>query len=284
MAQIPKKRIDTGEVGNASTGDILFDGGNKINDVFDSLYDTFGDQRLNSVNNGVGRQTLHATGYYQKHPRQFYSGAPVELGTMHDIDTTAGVLTVILPKGKVGEGVVLINSNGSFSTSTPLNIRTQAGDSIVGHTNEASITQPFSKVTVWCTAVEGARVTWRVGVESMFVDTTTPLDRTLNINTQGSNVKIASKTEYTTIKLLTSASNTNGSKMRSSEVLLMIDAKENKVYSTEYAVLNKGDDDLYSVRYFIGTGENIYAEYKATSENVRLSVKAIDTIKIGTAT
>ncbi|HCN7863601.1 TPA: baseplate wedge tail fiber connector [Escherichia coli] len=284
MAQVPKKRIDTGTVGNPSTGDILYDGGNKINDNFDSIYDAFADQRFKDVDHGVGRMVIHATGYYQKHPRQSYAGSAVEIGSLHDIDTTQGALIAILPKAKVGEGVVFINSNGSFSTTTPLNIRTQAGDSISGYSGDAIITQPFSKVTVWCTAVEGSRATWRLGIESMFTDTTTPLDKTVNVTGVATNVAIAAKTEYVSIKLLTTASNTSGSKMRSSETLLMIDSKAGKVYATEYAVLQKTEDELYTVRYFIGSGDKVYAEYKATGENIRLAVKAVDTIKIGVAT
>ncbi|QBO62298.1 putative baseplate wedge tail fiber connector [Escherichia phage vB_EcoM_G2248] len=284
MAQVPKKRIDTGTVGNPSTGDILYDGGNKINDNFDSIYDAFADQRLKEIDHGAGRMVIHATGYYQKHPRQSYAGSAVEIGSLHDIDTTQGALIAILPKAKVGEGVVFINSNGSFSATTPLNIRTQAGDSISGYSGDAVITQPFSKVTVWCTAVEGSRVTWRLGIESMFADTTTPLDRTVNVTGVATNVAIAAKTEYVSIKLLTTASNTTGSKMRSSETLLMIDARAGKVYATEYAVLQKTEDELYTVRYFIGSGDKVYAEYKATGENIRLAVKATDTIKIGVAT
>ncbi|WWV92367.1 baseplate wedge tail fiber connector [Escherichia coli phage phiS] len=284
MAQVPKKRIDTGTVGNPSTGDILYDGGNKINDNFDSIYDAFADQRFKDIDHGVGRMVIHATGYYQKHPRQSYAGSAVEIGSLHDIDTTQGALIAILPKAKVGEGVVFINSNGSFSTTTPLNIRTQAGDSISGYSGDAVITQPFSKVTVWCTAVEGSRVTWRLGIESMFTDTTMPLDKTVNVTGVATNVAIAAKTEYVSIKLLTTASNTSGSKMRSSETLLMIDSKAGKVYATEYAVLQKTEDELYKVRYFIGSGDKVYAEYKATGENIRLAVKAVDTIKIGVAT
>lgn len=284
MAQVPKKRIDTGTVGNPSTGDILYDGGNKINDNFDSIYDAFADQRLKEIDHGAGRMVIHATGYYQKHPRQSYAGSAVEIGSLHDIDTTQGALIAILPKAKVGEGVVFINSNGSFSATTPLNIRTQAGDSISGYSGDAVITQPFSKVTVWCTAVEGNRVTWRLGIESMFTDTITPLDRTVNVTGVATNVAIAAKTEYVSIKLLTTASNTTGSKMRSSETLLMIDARAGKVYATEYAVLQKTEDELYTVRYFIGSGDKVYAEYKATGENIRLAVKATDTIKIGVAT
>lgn len=284
MAQIPKKRIDTGTVGNPSTGDILYDGGNKINDNFDSLYDAFADQRFKDIDHGVGRMVIHATGYYQKHQRQSYAGSAVEIGSLHDIDTTQGALIAILPKAKVGEGVVFINSNGSFSATTPLTIRTQAGDSIAGYANDATITQPFSKVTVWCTAIEGNRLTWRVGIESMFTDTTTPLDKTVNVTGVATNVAIAAKTEYNTIKLITTASNTSGTKLRSSETLLMIDAKAGKVYATEYGVLETAEEELYTVRYFIGSGDKVYAEYKAVGENIRLAVKATDTVKIGVAT
>ena len=227
MALTTKKRIDTGVVGNPSTGDILYDGGNKINDNFDAIFDAFGDQRLKDVDHGAGRQVIHATGYYQKKSRQSYAGSPVDIGSLHDIDTTQGAIIAILPKAKVGEGVVFINSNGSLSTNTPLTIRTQAGDSLSGFAGDATITQPYSRISVWCTAVEGTRCTWRVGIESMFVDNTTPLDRTVNVTAVASNVAIVSKNEYNTIKLVTVASNVAGNKMQSSETLLMIDAKNN---------------------------------------------------------
>lgn len=284
MAQTPKQRISTGIIGNASSGDILYDGGNKINDNFDAIYDAFADQRFKDIDHGVGRMVIHATGYYQKHTRQSYAESAVEIGSLHDIDTSQGAMIVILPKAKVGEGVVFINSNGSFSTTTPLNIRAQAGDSIAGYANDATITQPFSKVTVWCTAIEGNRLTWRVGIESMFTDTTTPLDKTVNVTGVATNVAIAAKTEYNTIKLITTASNTSGTKLRSSETLLMIDAKAGKVYATEYGVLETAEEELYTVRYFIGSGDKVYAEYKAVGENIRLAVKATDTVKIGVAT
>lgn len=284
MAQTPKQRIDRGVVGNPSTGEILYDGAGKINDNFDAIYDAFADQRFKDIDHGVGRMVIHATGYYQKHTRQSYAGSAVEIGSLHDIDTSQGAMIVILPKAKVGEGVVFINSNGSFSTTTPLNIRAQAGDAIVGYSGDTAITQPYSKVTVWCTAVEGNRVTWRIGIDSMFSDTTIPVDRTVNVTGVATNVAIASKTEYQTIKLLTTANNTSGTKMRCSETLLLIDAKAGKVYATEYGVLQKTEDELYTVRYFIGSGDKVYAEYKAVGENIRLAVKATDTVKIGVAT
>lgn len=35
--------IDIGEIGNVFIGDILFDGGNKINSDFNVIYNVFGD-------------------------------------------------------------------------------------------------------------------------------------------------------------------------------------------------------------------------------------------------
>lgn len=282
MVQTPKKRIDTGTVGNASTGDILYDGGEKINSNFDELYNTFGDRRLFETDKGVGKQTLHATGYYQKLARSEYAGQPVELGSLHDIDTASGTLSLILPKGRVGEGVEIINSNGSFSTTNSLNIRPQAGDAILGHQSSVNITQPYSRVLVWCVSVVGNKSTWRIGVESMFTDTTTPLDKTVNVTQNETNVAICGKGEYNTVKLITSATNAAGTKIRSAETLLMIDAKAGNVYSTEYAALEHGGE-MYSVRYFIGAGDMVYAGFTATGDNVRVAVKAVDTVKIGAA-
>ena len=61
-----KKVIDVGEVGNASTGDILYAGGVKINQNYDAIYNAFGDQRLFAAGSGEGSQKIHATSYYQK--------------------------------------------------------------------------------------------------------------------------------------------------------------------------------------------------------------------------
>lgn len=58
-----KTLIDTGIKGNSSTGDILYDGGEKLNINMDSLWNVFGDYRLyDETTHGQGRQTLHAIG------------------------------------------------------------------------------------------------------------------------------------------------------------------------------------------------------------------------------
>ena len=51
--QTPKQLIDVGEIGNASTGDILFDGGVKINNDINAIYNAFGDQRKMATANGT---------------------------------------------------------------------------------------------------------------------------------------------------------------------------------------------------------------------------------------
>lgn len=66
--QTGKKLIDVGQIGNPSTGDPLYDGGVKLNEMVTNIYNAFGDVRLLTANNGVGTMLLHATGYYQKLP------------------------------------------------------------------------------------------------------------------------------------------------------------------------------------------------------------------------
>ena len=283
MLQIPKKRIDVGQVGNASTGDILFDGGEKINNGLDALYNTFGDYRMFAANNGVDNQVLHGTGYYQKHARTYYASNPVDLGSLHDIDTLAGSLSIILPKGKAGEGIYCINSNGSISTNTPLTIRPQAGDTIEGYPSDAVITAPYSRIVVWCKSVEAGRSTWKIGIQSMFEVHTVPVDKTVNLTTAPTNILIAGKSEFNTIKLMISAMSPDGATLKSSETLIMVDQKTNDVLSTEYAILKNTDSELYKLRYFVGVGDMLYLEASAVSGNVRFAVKAIETIKIGAA-
>lgn len=77
--QNKKRLIDVGEIGNASTGDIIFNGGVKINEVFSDLYNVFGDRRLLKGNDGQNLMILHGTGYYQKLPRSEYT-TEIEVG------------------------------------------------------------------------------------------------------------------------------------------------------------------------------------------------------------
>lgn len=282
MLQATKKRIDVGVIGNPSTGDILYDGGVKLNVVIDALYNTFGDYRqYSSASEGADSQILYATGYYQKLSRQYYAGNTIDIGSMHDADTSGGALTMTLPNAKLGEGCIFINSNGSISPANPLIIRPQAGESILGTSGSLTITAPYARVMVWCTKNEGSEKYWEYGITPMFGNSLMPVEKTILATVTPTNIRIAGKNEYSAIKLLVAARNTAGTVFKNSEYLISVDTVTNSVLNTEYAVLKNTSDELYSIRFFIGVGDNVYAEVTSLSGQVRFSIKAIDTINIG---
>ena len=148
MLQEPKELIDIGEIGNTATGDILYDGGEKLNKVINALYNTLSDYRLTALNDGIGKSVLHATGYYQKHPRSYYT-QPIDIGSLHDINVNDGTLTIRLPKALLGEGVVLANINGSITDKLKAIIVPNVSD-IDGVFDNLTLTKPFTKVTLFC--------------------------------------------------------------------------------------------------------------------------------------
>lgn len=285
FSQTAKQVIDVGEVGNASTGDILYDGGVKINDNFDAVYNAFGDQRLYSTSDGEASQKVYATGYYQKLPVVDYVASSVENGTCHDIDTTAGAVTVRLSKGKLGESVYFINSNGTFSKSKPLVI--DADDSFSDGTTSLTVTYPFSTIQVWCTAVAAdGTATWRYKVGSMFGNTYLPSESTSLLTSAITTVTLVGADQYAAFKLLISAANSDGSMRRTSEVLVMVDNVGNAVYDTEYAVIKFGDngaDNLFNITYSIDANSNVVANVSSTLTGVRFTIKILTTQAFGVA-
>lgn len=283
--QTAKQVVDVGELGNASTGDILYDGGVKINDNFSAIYNAFGDQRYYSSADGEGNQKIYATGYYQKLTAVSYVASAVDNGTCHDIDTSSGAVSVRLSKGKLGEAVYFVNSNGSFSKSNPLKII--ANDSFTDGSAYITISNPFSRVECWCTEVEAdGTAVWSYKLTSMFGDDYSPIQGTYSITSDKTTITICT-TDYAAIKLLISAGTSDGEMRRTSEVLLMIDSVGDVVYNTEYAVLKFGDtndaDDLYSISYSIDANSNVIATVTTTKSNVRFSVQSLTTQKFGVA-
>lgn len=283
-----KQRIDVGEIGNASTGDILFDGGEKINDVFDQTYNTFGDQRLFAAAQGTGRQYLHATGYYQKTARGDWA-ANVPLGAMRDVDTTQGPLKAIIAPGKAGEGVVIINSNGSLNKTNLLEIQV-IGNFVNVPSGNLKVTTPFSRVTIWCISTDGGNSKWDYSIESMFGNKVIPVDRTYTLSTAKREIPIANHGDYQTMKLLCTAQSTdlNISKVKVSEIMLYIDMKAKKIYSTEYAVIRKGAvdtpdkmDEIYELTFGYNANDNVIAIASSPTQNMQLAIKVIATQTIG---
>lgn len=280
FTQKEKQRIDVGEKGDANTGDIIFDGGEKLNRTLDNLYNAFGDQRLYGIGLGDNLQTIHATGYYQKLPANQYAGK-IDLGTMHDLDTTTGTLVVNLPTPKLGEQVKFINSNGSFSIANKAILTCEGGSSIAGK-NTLDLIQPFSMVTLTCVNEIGATKLWDYKMEPMFGDFSVPIDTSAEI-TQGAttSIELFNKNSYTGSKLVISAKEvgTDDVQMTMSEILLMIDADQDKIYSDEYSVLFK-DEKIFNIDFKITDGKCI-ADVTTAKPRIHFAIKTIETIKAG---
>ena len=281
--QTAKKLIDVGEIGNPSTGDPLYDGGVKLNEMITNVYNAFGDVRMLSANEGVGNMVIHATGYYQKLPRTYYSSTPIELGSLHDMDTSTGSITVVLPSGKVGEGCYFINSTGSVSVDRPIAFRPQVGDTIAGVADQLYITSPYTFVKIWCTKKEGAITTWDYSVESMFGSKTMPVDTTaLVLKANPTAIPMFGYSEFSGAKVLVYAENVAGTVTKMAEVLMTVDRVNKTIYSTEYAILKNSEDEMFTLNFTVGAGDVVYANVQAIKEDrIKFTIKAIDTIKSG---
>lgn len=283
--QTPKQVVDIGEIGNASTGDILYDGGAKINDNFDAVYNQFGDQRYFAAAAGSGNQKIYATGYYQKLSAVNYVSSAVENGTCHDMDTSSGAISVRLSKGKLGEAVYFVNSNGSLSKTNPLKI--QADDAFIDGSKELTVAYPYSRIECWCVNVEAdGTAVWNYSISSMFGNTYQPLQETFSVSTSQTTITICSADAYAAVKLFISAGTADGQMRRTSEVLLMIDNVGKQIYETEYAVLKIGDngaDNLFVIAYTIDNFGNVVANVSTTIANVRFTIQTLATQAFGVA-
>ena len=276
--QQEKQRIDVGEKGDANTGDIIYDGGVKLNRTLDNLYNAFGDQRLYSIGSGDNLQKLFATGYYQKLPPSEYA-SKIELGSMHDLDTTTGDLVINLPTPKLGEQVKFINSNGTFQSNKAI-LRCDAGSSIRG-SNELDLIHPYSHITLTCINDVGATKVWDYKIEPMFGDYSVPVD-TSKVEIEANakvTIDLFDKSTYSGAKLVLSAKELkSGQKeMTVSEILLMIDSDGNTIYSDEYSVLFK-TKKIFNIDFKI-TGNRCLADVTASDSKINFAIKTIETIK-----
>lgn len=297
-SQIAKQRVDIGEVGNASTGDILYDGGKKINENFDAIYNSFGDQRLFQAGMGVSNQKIHATSYYQKGTPVDYNSNPVALGSCHDLSMAGGqAYRVTLPKGKVGEAVFFINSDGTINQSNSITFYTSNPDGFATGGNQVKVGSPYTRVEFWCIkeGLDGKAV-WDYSVTSLFGQNHIPIEKTyllpkLNANDKPTTISLFGMKEFNTVKLLLSYVADVGQNIRqSAEVILMIDSAAKKVYSSEYAVLQSGQTDadkkagvkILDVGYTITAAENVAIELRSGYSSARLAIKTISTQLVGT--
>lgn len=277
--QSKKQKIDVGQVGNANTGDIIYDGGVKVNDNLDALYNAFGDIRLyDAGKEGVGSQTLHAAGYFQKLPTSYYSRNAVESGSQHDLNTLVATFIITMPTPKLGEQCRFINSNGSFSTNKIV-FKAQPGGDIRG-LPELEIDQGFIMIEFTCVSDVNNASKWDYKIMPMFGDFSVPVNETVEVTkTTPVSIPLFNKVAYEGTKLVLSAAETKaGVKERTiSEVLVMIDPEDNKIYADEYSVIFK-NEKVYSLEFLVD--RNVATvRVSTTKDRIKFSIKSIETIK-----
>lgn len=282
--QNKKRLIDVGEIGNAQTGDIIFNGGVKINEVFQDLYSVFGDRRLLKGNDGQNLMIIHGTGYYQKLPRSEYT-TEIEIGQMHDISTSDGPLTIRLPTNcKAGERVRIQNFDGSWKNFT-LQVDANSGGNIDGKQVQ-KYNQDFCEIQFVCTDDSQLNVRgWKALVTPLYGNHYVPIDDVIDLSRQQILQKEIFKTkDYTALKLLISGEeiiNTAEQTYKQlMEVLVLTD--KDQVLSTEYGVLYTSPEKLFTVEFVLSQDKStVYAKIQQSStKQLRIQIKSIEQIKI----
>lgn len=288
MIQTPKKRIDTGETDKPDSGDTIHVGGNKINENMDNLFNAFADYRMYTNPNGslgVGEMIIHATGYYQKMTNQYYASNIIDIGSMHDIDTTSGPVRIRLPSTpttrKRGEFIKIVNSSGSVSFNNSIIIETTGTDTI-DEQSSLTITEPFTEVVLWVTNEGIASGKWMFKTTSMFGQDAAPYMKTTSIKGADEvSIPLFDANSYDAAKLMFLAVDTNlNSKHREiSETLILV--KDGEVMSTEYGRVKDPNFTVYEAKYSIIGGQVVVTVKGVDTTSLKLTIKTVETMKEG---
>lgn len=288
MIQEPKERVDTGQPDEPDSGDTIHDGGNKINVVIDNLYNAFADYREFISQNGqmgVGSMLLHATGYFQKMTNQYYASNIVDIGSLHDVDTTSGPVRVRLPANpttrKRGEMIQIVNSSGSASVQNPIIIETTGSDRI-DEQSSLTITEPFTAVNLWCVNDSAANGSWKFETKAMFGQNAAPPMKTTSVTGTGEvTIPLFDINSYDAAKLMFLAVDTtlNSKHREISETLLLV--KDGDIFSTEYGRIKNEKFTIYSVRYSIVGGQAVMIVKGVDTTSFKITIKTVDTMKEG---
>lgn len=288
MIQEPKTRIDTGEPDKPDSGDTIHVGGNKINTNMDNIYNAFADYRyfINQTGNmGVGDMIIHGTGYYQKMTNQYYASNIIDIGSMHDIDTTSGPVRVRLPSTpttrKRGELIKIVNSSGSVSFNNPIIIETTGADSI-DEQSSLTITEPYTEITLWVANEGIATGRWMFRTAPMFGQDARPYMKTTTIAGKDEvTIPLFDANSYDAAKLMFLAVDTtlNSKHREISETLLLV--KDGEVFSTEYGRIKDENFTVYSVRYSIVGGQVVMIVKGVDTTSAKITIKTVETMKEG---
>lgn len=265
-----KDLINTGVAGDATTGDNLFTGGNKINAMFEEIYNAFGKQ-------GANPQIIHGTGYWQTPSRTSYT-FPIAPGSQINADTRNGTLVVKLPNGKAGEMVRIRDIYGSW-TASPVTIRPDGLEKIDGALGDLVFGINFSELTFVCIDDTPGSVNWTYSLHLLNERELRLIDKTF-VLTPATPVTyvIGPTSSFVSAKIIMSGlQQSGGTSATASEFHLLQDGTTH-VY-TESAVLSTGSTRVYDVDFSLQSG-NVLMTLSTTLAQAKVQVRATDFTKI----
>jgi len=265
-----KNLLITGVAGDNTTGDTLYNGATKINAMFGEVYDAFGLQ-------GSNPQDIHATGYFQTPPRSYYT-YPVTAGSMLNVDTRNGVLSVKLPNGRIGEMVKLRDPFGSW-VSNPITVYADGIEEIDSLLTPVTLNISFIEVTFVCINDTPGQVNWTYSLKSL-MDRTIRLIDTVFVLTPTTPITytIGSTASFTSAQLFfTGLQRQGGTAVTSSEIHLAQDGT-NYVYN-ESSVLGTGPSRVYDIDFSIQSG-TVVMSLTTTLPQVKVAVRSTDFTRI----
>ena len=177
--------IDLGVKGDPTTGDVLYDGAEKVNNSLNSMYEKFTNTAI-----PLASRVIHVDGYYNIITAPLFTPVDLEIGSKYEIDTTLGIVNLTLPLAtKVGESISIRNLSNSWHLY-PVNVSSQTGENIISPGTETlQISNSLSEIKFVIDAVGS----WKVSI-------TDPLDVTINSSWSFENIQFE-ETDYPIIGL-----------------------------------------------------------------------------------
>lgn len=265
-----KDLINTGVAGDATTGDNLFTGGNKINTMFQEIYDAFAQK-------GANPQIIHGTGYWQSPARTSFT-FPVAPGSQFNVDTRNGSLVVKLPNGKIGEIVRFRDVYGSWASS-PVTVRPDGLEKIDGGLGDLVFSVAFSEVTFVCIDDTPGSVNWTYSLRLLNKRDLRLIDKTFVLTPATPVTYVIGATDsFVSAKfLIAGLQQSGGTSVTSSEIHLAQDGTTH-VY-TESSVLGTGPARVYDIDFSIQSG-NVLMTLTTTLAQAKIQVRSTDFTKI----
>lgn len=265
-----KDLINTGIAGDATTGDNLFTGGNKINSMFQEVYDAFAQK-------GANPQIIHGTGYWQSPSRTSFT-FPITPGSQLNVDTRNGSIVVKLPNGKIGEIVRLRDIYGSW-TSSPCSVRPDGLEKIDGGLGDLVFSNAFTELTFVCIDDTPGSVNWTYSLRLLNERELRLVDKIFVLTPATPATYVIGPTDsFVSAKfIIAGLQQSGGTSVTSSEIHLAQDGTTH-VY-TESSVLGTGSARVYDVDFSIQSG-NVLMTLSTTLAQAKIQVRSTDFTKI----